>query len=80
MNSPFVIEQAGAIVKRAEISAASEAAERIKRLYAIMFGRQPTNDEITTGVQFVAADNNANANWQRYAQALMVSNEFVFID
>jgi hypothetical protein len=80
MNSPFVIEQAGAIVKRAEVSAASEPAERIKRLYALMFGRQPTDDETTMGTQFVAADNNPDENWQRYAQALMVSNEFVFVD
>jgi hypothetical protein len=80
MNSPFVIEQAGAMIQRPEVKTAEEPAERIKRLYSLLFGRQPTEDEITTGAQFVSADNNTDANWQRYAQALMVSNEFVFID
>jgi hypothetical protein len=80
MNSPFVIEQAGKLVKRTEVAAATEPAERIKRLYALLFGRHPTDDETAMGTQFVAADNNADSNWQRYAQALMVSNEFVFID
>jgi hypothetical protein len=83
MNSPFVMEQAGKLVKRSEIAAATEPAERIKRLYALLFGRQPTDDETTMGLQFVAtdnADNGADASWQHYAQALMVSNEFVFID
>jgi hypothetical protein len=80
MNSPFVIEQAGALIKQPDLKTADEPAERIKRLYALLFGRQPTDEETTMGAQFVAADNNADANWQRYAQALMVSNEFVFID
>jgi hypothetical protein len=80
MNSPFVIEQAAALVKRPEIEAAAVPHERIQRLYALLFGREPTTDETVMGEQFVATGDGAEANWQRYTQALMVSNEFVFID
>ena len=80
MNSPFVIELAGALVKRPEIESAVEPAERIQRMYALLFGRAPTNEEAALGEQFVASGDNIETNWQRYAQALIVSNEFVFID
>jgi hypothetical protein len=80
MNSPFVIELAAALVKRPEIESAGPPAERIGRMYAHLFGRVPTSEEASLGEQFIAAGDNIEANWQRYAQALMSSNEFVFID
>jgi cytochrome c553 len=79
MNSPFVIEQAAALVKRPEIQSALQPSERIQRIYALLFGRQPTTEETALGEQFVATGD-VDANWRRYAQALMISNEFVFID
>ncbi|MEX2140138.1 MAG: PSD1 and planctomycete cytochrome C domain-containing protein [Pirellulales bacterium] len=80
MNSPFVIEQAAALVKRPEIESAAEPGDRIQRIYALLFGREATTDELALGEQFVTAGDGAESNWQRYAQALMVSNEFLFID
>ncbi len=80
MNSPFVIELAAALVQRPEIALAGETSQRIQQLYVLLFGRGPTDEEADLGEQFVAAQDNSEANWQRYAQALMLSNEFVFID
>jgi hypothetical protein len=80
MNSPFVIEQASALVKRPEIQQASQPAERVKQMYQLLFGRDPTADEASLAMQFVSDQNEAGATWERYAQALLVSNEFVFID
>jgi hypothetical protein len=80
MNSPFVIEQTAALVKRPEIDSAEQPGERIKRMYSLLLGREPTSEEAALGEQFVTAGDNTEVNWQRYAQALMVSNEFVFID
>jgi hypothetical protein len=80
MNSPFVIELAAALVQRPEIASAGETSQRIQQLYVLLFGRGPTDEEADLGEQFVAAQDNSEANWQRYAQALMLSNEFVFID
>jgi hypothetical protein len=79
MNSPFVNEQAAALVKRPEIQSAAQPSERIQQIYALLLGRQPTNEEAALAEQFVATGD-ADANWRRFAQALMISNEFVFID
>jgi hypothetical protein len=80
MNSPFVIDLGAATVARPEIDSAAQQQERLERIYALLFGRAPTAEEAALGAQFVVSGDNAQLNWQRYAQALMVSNEFVFID
>jgi hypothetical protein len=79
LNSPFVLEQAAAVVGRPEIASAIDATDRIRRLYPLLLGRSPSDEEVSAGVQFVSSGS-AEANWRQYAQALIVSNEFVFID
>ena len=46
----------------------------------LVFGRVPTADETTLAVGFLAEVGNNAASWERYAQALLVANEFVFVD
>jgi hypothetical protein len=48
MNSPFMIEQARALAKRSG-EAAAEAPERVRALYRLVYGRDPSDDEITLG-------------------------------
>ena len=91
INSPFVIEQAKHVMKRPELAAA-KSAERVTRLYRTLFGREPSHDEIRAGLGFVEAEESALGPpselhlmpqlrpWEKYAQVLMLSNEFVFID
>lgn len=55
MNSPFVIEQARALVRRLEIAAAGDPAERVRRLYRRVLGRSATEEEVALGVRFVTA-------------------------
>ncbi|HZZ71394.1 MAG TPA: PSD1 and planctomycete cytochrome C domain-containing protein [Pirellulales bacterium] len=84
MNSPFVIDQAKAICNRAEIKDVTDPAERIQRLYALCFGRSASDDELRLARQFVdsAATNPGDklSPWERLAQALFMTNEFVFLD
>lgn len=146
MNSPFVVEQAERLVARPEIVSAPDSVERIRRMYQIVFSREPSADEISVARQYLAgqwdaalvtpeaksamtsaavirkkpADKKALAGkrivdgnqhdrhtfafakhkslagkppaaianpapdnmtpWQRYAQALLMTNEFVYID
>ena len=86
MNSPFVIEQANALVARPAIATKTEPRERIAAMYRQLFYRSPTEEEITIGQDFIAA---AQANkspadklapWSQYAQLLLFSNEFMFVD
>lgn len=53
LNSPFVLEQAVALAKRSEVPQTSDAAERIRRLYRFVFGRDPEISEVAAGLRYV---------------------------
>jgi hypothetical protein len=84
MNSPPIIEQAQALAARNEIASAASPAEKITALYQILFQRAPAAEEITIGEQFTHAaqdDSTTKLNaWEQYAQLLMLTNEFLFVD
>ncbi len=80
MNNPFVIVQARKLVQRPEIVAEKDLAHRIARLYRLVYGREPNTEELTLARDYLG-DARAGTNaWARYAQALMLANEFVFVD
>ncbi len=80
LNSPFVQRQAAALARRlaAEVPGGAEA--RIRRAYALLFGRTPREGEIRRALDFLAAVKPTEAAWVEYAQVLLGSNEFLFID
>ncbi len=86
MNSPFVVEQAQRLMKRPEIAGAADAHERIERIYAILFGRSANAEEFALGQQYVESKPPPGTApskldlWERYVQALLMTNEFVYID
>ena len=85
MNNPFVAEQARALAARPAVSAATTTPDKIDALYRVAFGRPPTTEEVALGVDFVRAAAwtmfSAKLNpWEQYAQVLLVSNEFAFVD
>ncbi|HMV46374.1 MAG TPA: PSD1 and planctomycete cytochrome C domain-containing protein [Blastocatellia bacterium] len=53
MNSPFVIEQARALLKRPEIAAETNPRQRIRKLYRLLYGREAGAEEIALGSKFV---------------------------
>lgn len=92
MNSPFVIEQARHLASRAT---GPTPEERVRQLYRLSLERAPTADEIELGVRFVKSAGEKPAvavsqppsngpqpltPWEKYAQALLMSNEFAFAD
>jgi hypothetical protein len=46
MNSPFVVQQATAMLQRPEVKACASEEERVQKLYQIVFHRQPDPDEV----------------------------------
>src|SRR5262249_48045385 len=82
MNSPFVVEQAKHLANRREVTEKPDAAQRIEALYWLCYGRKPEADEVRLGVAFVeAAKNEAGLEpWVKYAQVLLLANEFAFVD
>jgi len=77
LNSPFVHSQADALVKRLKAAYPSDERAQITEAYALLFGRKPTAEQLKLGMEFLQTPGN---NWQQYAQALLASNEFLFID
>jgi hypothetical protein len=80
MNNPFVIEQARRLAARGEIQKERDPASRVTQLYQLVYSRCPTPEEQHWLTQYVASIEDSTVAWQRCAQALLLSNEFVFID
>ncbi len=86
MNSPFVVEQAQRCMKRSEIASVVDPHKRIERLYELLFARPASAEEMTFGQQYVESKQppgeapNKLSPWERYVQALLMTNEFVYID
>jgi hypothetical protein len=83
MNHPWVLEQSRSLARRPDVVAERDPARRIARLYQLVFGRPASAEEIELGRSLVApappgAD--PQAVWARYAQALLLTNEFLFVD
>ena len=78
MNSAFANEQARAVIERPGIKSATDDAQRIRRLYLILFARLPDKEETAAGLAFL--NNRPTQRLQLYAQGLMMTNEFLFVD
>jgi hypothetical protein len=83
MNSPFVVEQARNVVRRAEIAKASSAEEKVQALYRLILQRLAQRGELELGEKFIAAQRQTNSKLsplERYAQVLLLSNELSYVD
>jgi len=84
LNSPFVIETAKAFAARLQKEAGSDT-ERIQLAFRLAFARPASADEEQLFVAFLnAKDTEPMANrlsrWERVAQILIGSNEFMYVD
>ena len=83
MNHPWIMEQARSLARRPELVAETDPAHRIDTLHRLVYGRPATAEEISLGRGFIAAapeTGDAEAPWDVYAQALLLTNEFLFVD
>jgi hypothetical protein len=91
MNSPLVADKMGRLVHRLEVAVGQRPTERIETLYCLLFARRPAAEEVAIGCRFLEAmkatpvgENSGDVRplgpWEAYAQALLLSNEFLFVD
>jgi mono/diheme cytochrome c family protein len=80
MNNPFVIEAARRLVQRPDVAAEKDIAGKVDRLYHLLYARGPTSAEVTLAAAYLAETRTTASAWERYAQALLLANEFVFVD
>jgi hypothetical protein len=78
MNHPFVAEGAKNLVRRPDVASAADPRQKLDRVYAILFGRPPTDRERAIAAEVLAGD--ADTAWPRLAHALLMTNEFLFVD
>ncbi len=86
MNSPFMVTQARGLAERLEKEAPTDEA-RVRRAYDILFGRPAQPDDVAVGLAYVTgkdspdeAKKNKLTRKERYCQALLASNEFLYVD
>jgi cytochrome c553 len=85
LNSPFVIEVSKALAARVQKASADEAA-RVQRAFQLAYGRPAHDEELRLALRFLAAPDGAEASanrltrWERLAQVLIGSNEFMYVD
>jgi len=95
MNSPFVAQQAKAIVARPDFKSHPTDAMRARFLFQVCYQRPPLPDEAGWALDFIAAQDapgrtsgdqpgstrpSSLAPWAKLAQALLLSNELMFVD
>ena len=79
LNSPFLQKNAAGLAARTELA---DPAERVRSLYRRVLLREPTAVEEARSLALVresGGETDASA-WSLLAQALLISNEFLFVD
>lgn len=82
LNSPFVIEQARRLAARSHAAADNDPG-RLQELYRRAYARDPSPAEAGLALQFVQNAPTQDVKlspWDRLAQVLLLTNEFVFVD
>ena len=76
LNSDFVLQQSEALAAR--VRSAGSDTDRIREAYRLSYAREAADSDVRDGLDFLAAA--GGDGWTQYAQVLLGSNEFAFID
>ncbi len=79
LNSPFVRNQAEAVVRLPEIAKVEPTSERISAIYRRVLSRNPDGEEIALASSYLSGAP-IERQWVGFVQGLLLSNEFVFCD
>ena len=80
MNSPLVLRTTATVAKQLLAEKKLNNAQRVERLYAKVYNRKPTAKESKRTVAFVNEFcEEQQASWQALYQALISSNEFLYL-
>ncbi|RPI77329.1 MAG: DUF1553 domain-containing protein, partial [Planctomycetaceae bacterium] len=90
LNSDFMIRRAKELAARLSATAGDDPS-RIREAYWLLYGRPALEEEVEVGLEFLklaqadaagesTVSKSALSRWEQYAQALLGSNEFTFVD
>ena len=74
LNSAFLTRLSEALVAR--LDSGTGDPDRIHQIYRILFGRNPTAEELRLGGKFLRGNEKS---WPQYARVLLSSNEFLYV-
>ena len=82
MNSPFTIDQSRKLIEREGFKSAKDNRARLEFLYQTVFQRPPSALELADARDYVGAVpvKERTGAWGEFAQVLLLSNEFRFVD
>jgi hypothetical protein len=84
LNSPFMRQQAAALVRRLKGEAPGGVAAQVQRAYCLLYGRCATNAQAKWAIEFLTGGQPdrpvSDGLWEQYGQVLLGSNEFLFLD
>jgi hypothetical protein len=72
-----VLTQAASLADRPEVRFATDPRAKVRAMYKAALGRDGTDAEVNRGVTFLAESPEAVT---RFAQVLLLTNEFCFVD
>lgn len=80
MNSPFIIEQSKKLAHRLQQSGNGDAS-RIRHAYELLFAREPEAEELAIAQEFLEQPSGSDLTaWEQFAQALLATNEMLYVD
>jgi len=82
LNHDFVHTQAALLARRLLQEAGDAEAARIEHAYQLLFARPPRAEELHIGRHLIAQSGGTTreAAWREFAQVLLCSNEFIYVD
>jgi cytochrome c553 len=81
LNSEFMVRNAKALVARLQSGPDQDDAGRIRRAFLLLYGRPATEPELRLGLAFLHGDKDGGlSRWEQYAQVLLSTNEFLYVD
>jgi hypothetical protein len=88
LNSEFMVRNSRALAARLTAQPEEDDAARIRRAFLLLYSRPVTGRELQLGLVFLAADppeaaegsGSALSAWEQYAQVLLSSSEFLYVD
>jgi len=78
MNNTFVLESATALANRV-LSEGADFEGRVRRAFELTYGRSPEPGQVELAHGLLEAAGDENAAWRTFCQALLASNEFLYV-
>ena len=79
MNHGFIAQVVSRLMERPDVVSLGDPDARIERLFEIILGRLPDDEERQIGLEFIGEQAD-RSRWEHYVQALLMTNEFAFRD